>query len=42
MTQATSEDEVIRRIKEAIHLVLETTREEKTPELAVRAIEIVA
>jgi len=42
MTQARTEEEVIRRIKEAIHLVLEATREEETKEPAVTAIELVA
>ncbi len=42
MTQARTEEEVIRRIKEAIHLVLEATREKPTKEPAVTAIELVA
>ena len=42
MTQAKTEEEVIRRIKEAIHLVLEATHEKGTAKLAVKAIEIVA
>jgi predicted RNase H-like HicB family nuclease len=42
MTQAKTEEEVIRRIKEAIHLVLKATREEETTQLTVKAIEIVA
>jgi predicted RNase H-like HicB family nuclease len=42
MTQARTEEEVIRRIKEAIHLVLEETRGEDAANLAVKAIEIVA
>ncbi len=42
MTQAKTEEEVIRKIKEAIHLVLEATRGEETAKLAVKAIEIVA
>jgi predicted RNase H-like HicB family nuclease len=42
MTQAKTEEEVIRRIKEAIHLVLEATHEGETAELSVKAIEIVA
>ncbi len=42
MTQAKTEEEVIRRIKEAIHLVLEVTRGEDAAKLAVKAIEIVA
>ncbi len=33
MTQTKTEEEVIRRIKEAIHLVLEATRREKTAKL---------
>jgi predicted RNase H-like HicB family nuclease len=39
VTQAKTEEEVIRRIKEAIHLVLEATHKEETAKLAVRAIE---
>jgi predicted RNase H-like HicB family nuclease len=42
MTQARTEEEVIRRIKEAIHLVLKATRQEETKELALTAIELVA
>ena len=42
MTQARTEEEVIHRIKEAIHLVLEATREEQTKEPALTAIELVA
>ncbi len=42
MTQAKTEEEVIRRIKEAIQLVLGATRGEETAKLAVKAIEIVA
>jgi predicted RNase H-like HicB family nuclease len=42
MTQAKTEEEVIRRIKEAIHLVLEATHEKESAKLAVKAIEIVA
>ncbi len=42
MTQAGTEEEVIRRIKEAIHLVLEATREKETKEPAVTTIELVA
>lgn len=42
MTEAKTEEEVIRRIKEAIHLVLEVTRGEDAAKLAVKAIEIVA
>jgi predicted RNase H-like HicB family nuclease len=38
----TQEEKVIRRIKEAIHLVLEATHKEETAKLAVRTIEIVA
>ncbi len=41
MTQAKTEEEVIQKIKEAIHLVLEATRGEETAKLAVKAIEIV-
>ena len=42
MTQARTEEEVIRRIKEAIHLVLEATGHEQTKETALTAIELVA
>jgi len=42
MTQAKTEEDVIRRIKEAIHLVLEATLDEHTPDLVVKAIEIEA
>jgi predicted RNase H-like HicB family nuclease len=42
MTQAKTEEEVIRRIKEAIHLVLAATHDEHTPNLVVKAIEIEA
>lgn len=42
MTQAKTEEEVIRRIKEAIQLVLEATREEQSTKLSVKSIEIVA
>jgi len=38
MTQARTEEEVIRRIKEAIHLVLEATRGEDTAKLAVEIV----
>ena len=41
MTQGKTEEETIRRIKEAIHLVLEATREEEITKLAVKAVEIV-
>ncbi len=42
MTQGKTEEEVIQRIKEAIHLVLEATREKETARLSIKAIEIVA
>jgi predicted RNase H-like HicB family nuclease len=42
MTQAKTEEEVIHRIKEAIHLVLEATQEEETKKPALTAIELVA
>jgi len=42
MTQAKTEEEVIRRIKEAIHLVLGATQKEETKKPALTAIELVA
>ena len=41
MTQGKTEEEAIHNIKEAIHLVLEATREEQANKLAVTAIELV-
>ena len=41
MTQGKTEEEAIRNIKEAIHLVLEATREEETKIPTVTAIELV-
>ena len=42
MTQGNTEEETIRNIKEAIHLVLEATNEKRTNMPAVTAIELVA
>ena len=42
MTQGNTEEEAIRNIKEAIHLVLEATNEKRTNMPAVPAIELVA
>jgi predicted RNase H-like HicB family nuclease len=42
MTQGNTEEEAIRNIKEAIHLVLEATNEKRTNMPAVTAIELVA
>jgi predicted RNase H-like HicB family nuclease len=42
MTQGNTEEEAIRNIKEAIHLVLEATNEKGTNMPAVTAIELVA
>jgi predicted RNase H-like HicB family nuclease len=42
MTQGKTEEEAIHNIKEAIHLVLGTTREEQANKPAVTAIELVA
>jgi predicted RNase H-like HicB family nuclease len=42
MTQGNTEEEAIRNIKEAIHLVLEATNENRTNMPAVTAIELVA
>jgi len=41
MTQGNTEEEAIRNIKEAIHLVLEATNEKRTNMPAVTAIELV-
>jgi predicted RNase H-like HicB family nuclease len=42
MTQGKTEEEVIRRIKEVVHLVLEDKREDKDNRPTVKAIELVA
>jgi len=42
MTQGNTEEEAIRNIREAIHLVLEATNEKRTNMPAVTAIELVA
>jgi predicted RNase H-like HicB family nuclease len=42
VTQGRTEEEVIRNIKEAIHLVLEATHGKETKKPAVTAIELVA
>ena len=42
MTQGNTEEEAIRNIKEAIHLVLEATNEKRTNMPAVTGIELVA